>query len=306
MKLRSIFLTITLAAYAVTAGALAQTASPTPFATPEEAGQALLKAAESGDVAAVIRILGPSSKPLVESGDPVHDKMAHDVFVRAARTSLKTETDPINPDLVFLLVGEDEFPLPIPLHKSGDKWTFDADYGKLELLARRIGTNELNAIDICLGYVDAQLEYAEVDRTGRGMHEYARKLISTPGKKDGLYWESKPGEPESPVAEAMARAAAAGYSISDKPAPFHGYYFRVLTAQGPAADEGARNYIVSDYMIGGFALVGWPAEYGTSGIKTFIVNQSGVVYEKDLGPNTAALAKQITVYNPDKSWTAVR
>lgn len=306
MNLRSIIRRTVLMLGTIASLAYAQATAPAQFASPEEAGQALLKAAQSGDLAAAIKVLGSSAKELVQSGDPVHDNAIRESFVRHATASMKTEQDPMNADLVFLLVGEEEFPLPIPLRQTGGKWAFDVDYGKLELLARRIGSNELDAIEVCLGYVDAQLEYAEVDRTGRGMHEYARKIVSTPGKQDGLYWESKPDEPESPVAEAMAEAAAQGYDVSGKPAPFHGYYFRILTAQGPDASGGARNYIVSNYMIGGFGLIAWPAQYGSSGIKTFIVNQDGVVYEKDLGPNTPALAKQITAYNPDKSWRESR
>jgi hypothetical protein len=206
----------------------------------------------------------------------------------------------VNPDRVTLLIGTIEWPIAVPIMRKSGRWSFDIQEGKAEIRRRTIGGNELDAIEICLGYVEAQQSYAESDRDGNGVLEYAKKIVSSEGRKDGLYW---PGE-DSPVAAGFAKAAAQGYTASPggSPRPYHGYFYKVLLSQGPDAAGGAQDYVVHGLMIGGFALVAWPAEYGVSGIKSFIVNQDGIVYEKDLGPNTGSLAKALTRFNPDKSW----
>ena len=194
-------------------------------------------------------------------------------------------------------------PFPVPLDRNkARQWYFDAERGKMEVLARHIGRNELNAVEVCRGYVEAQMAYANVDRDADGNLEYAQRIVSSPGKQDGLYWEGAPG---SLVPKSFAGAAEAAAEAGKKQQPYHGYYYRILKSQGPAAEGGAVNYVVKGEMIGGFALVAWPAEYGVSGVKTFVVNHRGIVYEKDLGPTTGVLARQITQFNPDKSWHPV-
>ena len=268
------------------------------FATPQEAAQALIDAAEHNDVAALLKVLGPDGKDIVISGDPAEDTKHRAEFARSAHQKLRIDQD--NPLNTILVVGEQEWPFPIPLVEKDGKWRFDPAKGRLEILARRIGANELNAIDICRGYVEAQQEYAAEDRDKDGVLEYAQKIVSSPGKHDGLYWDGA-----TIVPKAFAEAAESWAKQGNKIQPFHGYYFRVLKAQGPDAQGGALNYVVKGEMIGGFALVAWPAEYGVSGIRAFIVDHHGVVYQKDLGAGTAALAKQMTRFNPDKSWQAV-
>jgi len=219
------------------------------------------------------------------------------------RDGLRIDTEPGNPDRATLIVGDNDWPFPVPLVRKSGQWRFDAAQGKTEILARRIGRNEITAIDVCRGYVEAQMEYAANDRDARGILTYAQNIISTPGKKNGLYWE---GEPTNLVPKSFADAAAAMLpEQGKKPVPYHGYYFHILKAQGPDAAGGAMDYVVNGEMIGGFALVAWPAEYGVSGIKTFLVSHHGVVYEMDLGPTTATLARAMTRFNPDKTWKAV-
>jgi hypothetical protein len=251
-------------------------------------------------VDAITALLGPGSADILRTGDSVQDKDLLDTFNRQAAEKTQLMADEMNPDRIVLLLGAEAWPFAVPLVRKNGRWYFDVQQGKAEVRNRIIGSNELDVIEICRGYVEAQEQYAEADRTGDGILDYARKLISSPGKKDGLYW---PGE-DSPVAQAFARAAEERYPVGSgtTPAPYHGYFFKILTAQGPDAEDGARDYIAHGLMIGGFALVAWPAEYGVSGIKTFIVNQEGTVFEKDLGPQTSALAKAMTKFNPDKSW----
>jgi hypothetical protein len=201
-----------------------------------------------------------------------------------------------------LVYGDDDFPFAIPIVKKGEQWHFDTDAGRSEILARRIGRNELATIQVCLAYVDAQREYGSTDRDGDGLFEYAQKFRSTPGKEDGLYWPSEPGQPESPLGELVADARSEGYAGKPQGSPYHGYLFKLLKAQGPHAEGGAYDYVVRGNMIGGFALVAYPAQYGVSGIMTFVVNHDGVVYSKDLGPNTTKLAAAMTRYDPDSSW----
>jgi len=278
---------------------VAQTGGPATFNSPEEARDALMQAAEKG-LDSVKALFGPGSEGIVRSGDEVADQNVVARFRQLAAEKTVLEPDPMSPDRVTLLIGTIEWPLAVPIVRKGSRWSFDIQEGKAEIRRRTIGGNELDAIQICRGYVEAQESYAEVDRDGNGVLEYAKKVVSSEGQKDGLYW---PGE-DSPVAAGFAKATAQGYAASSSgaPRPYHGYFYKVLLAQGPEARGGAQDYVVHGLMIGGFALVAWPAEYGVSGIKTFVVNQDGVVYEKDLGPATATAAKAITRFNPDKSW----
>ncbi len=270
-----------------------QPAQQRTFATPLEAIQATIDAAEYNDSAALLQLFGPDGKDILESGDPAQDKDSRAEFVRSAHEKLQIETDPTNPDRVTFAVGDQDWPFPVPLVRKDGKWRLDPVSGRLEILARRIGKNELDAMEICRGYVEAQLDYASKDRDKDGVLEYAQTIMSSPGKPDGLYSENAP----SLVTKAFALAAGAV-----KAEPYHGYYFRILKSQGPDAAGGALDYVVKGNMIGGFALVAWPADYGVSGIQTFIINHEGIVYGKDLGANTGVLARQMTRFNPDKSW----
>lgn len=276
------------------------------FASPEEAVQALVEAVKAGDTKALAAILGPESRPLIRSGDKVANKQARERFVRAFEQSntLEKPTD----TRAVLLIGQDEWRLPIPVVKEGDAWRFDTAAGKEEILNRRIGRNELNTVQVCLAYVDAQREYARVPREGDGLLKYAMKFRSDEGKQNGLYWRAMEGEVPSPLGVLVANARAEGYSrktSGGKPAPYHGYLYRILTAQGPGAPGGAYDYVVNGKMIGGFALVAYPARYGVSGVMTFIVNHQGVVYEKDLGTDTEQIARAMQTYNPDDTWKTV-
>jgi len=272
------------------------------FGTPKEAGVALIDAASHG-LDALRTLFGPESGDIVRTGDEVQDKKLLADFNKRAAEKIQMVPDETNPDLITVLLGEDEYPFAVPLVRQNGRWHFDVQEGKLEMRRRVIGSNELDVIQVCLGYVEAQLEYAEQDRTGNGIPEYAQRIISSPGHKDGLYW---PGE-DSPVAENFARAVSEGYSApTTGQKAYRGYHFKILNAQGPDAEQGAQDYIVQGHMIGGFALVAWPAEYGVSGIKSFIVNQDGIVYQKDLGPKGAAVAQAMTKFNPDKSWEPVQ
>ncbi len=296
---------ITMAAVALAAGiglipAAAQTGQKT-FATPQEAAQALIDAAAANDAAAMLQIFGPGGKDIVESGDAAADKDGRAHFAELARQKMQVEVDE-DKDRATLIVGPDNWPMPVPIVLDKEKWHFDAAVGRVEVLARRIGRNETTALEVCRAYVEAQMEYASRDRTAAGTLQYAQKILSSPGKKDGLYWE---GEPDNLVPKAFADASAAMISEGKKPEPYHGYYFHLLKAQGPDAEGGARDYVVKGKMIGGFALIAYPAEYGVSGIQTFIVNHQGKVYEKDLGAATGALARQIARFNPDKTWKLV-
>jgi hypothetical protein len=269
------------------------------FATPLDAIQAVIDAAEKNDSAALLQLFGPNGKDILESGDPAQDKDARTEFARSAKEKLQIEKDPTNPDRVTFAVGEQDWPFPVPLVRSKDgKWRLDPVTGRLEILARRVGRNELNAMEICRGYVEAQLDYASEDRDKDGVLEYAQTISSSPGKQDGLYSDNAP----SLVSKAFAAAAGSG---ATKAEPYHGYYFRVLKSQGPDAIGGALDYVVKGNMIGGFALVAWPAEYGVSGVQTFIINHEGILYGKDLGVNTPVLARQMTRFNPDKSWRRI-
>lgn len=272
------------------------------FATPREAAQALAGAAAQNDTAAMLKIFGPAGRDIVESGDAAEDKAGRARFADLAKAKLDVSVEPGNPNRATLIVGPQDWPFPVPLVRKNDQWSFDAAAGRVEVLARRVGRNEMTAIDVCRGYVEAQLEYSAQDRNGDGVLQYAQKLVSSPGKKDGLYWE---GESDNLVPKAFADAAAAMFAEGKKPVPYHGYYFHILKAQGPDAQGGAMDYVVKGKMIGGFALIAYPAEYEVSGIKTFLVGHQGVVYERDLGTATATLARQIVTFNPDKTWKAI-
>jgi hypothetical protein len=271
------------------------------FATPREAAQALLDAAEHNDTAAMLKLFGPEGKDIVESGDAAEDQRSRADFARRAHEKLEIQTEPSNPNRATIIVGSENWPMPVPLIATNGQWHFDPSEGRLSILARRIGRNELTAIDVCRAYVEAQTEYASRDRLANGTLEYAQNINSSPGKKDGLYWQ---GEPTTLVPKAFADAAAA-IAETRKPVPYHGYHFRILKAQGPDAPGGAIDYVVKGKMIGGFALLAFPEEYGVSGVKTFIVNHQGIVYQKDLGPMTATLTRQMTRFNPDKTWKRV-
>ena len=274
------------------------------FATPEEAFTALVDAIKANDRKALLAMLGSDGGPLVSSGDEVADRNTGQRFAAEYDRAHRFEG---GGGKVVLYVGQDDFPFPIPLVPDGPAWRFDTRAGKEEIVNRRIGRNELDTIQVCLAYVDAQREYYSEDRNADGLREYARDFASTPGKHDGLFWEARPGEKPSPLGPLVAGARAAGYGPGRGRggAPYHGYYYRILTAQGPDAPGGAYDYLARGRMIGGFALVAFPAQYGVSGVMTFIVNQDGIVYQKDLGPNTAALARAIKQFNPDSSWTRV-
>jgi len=273
------------------------------FKTPEEAATALVGAAKSGDMKAITTVLGPDGDDIVSSGDEVADAATRAKFVTAydAKHTIAMEGD----SKAIMVIGPDDFPLPIPIIRKDGQWRFDTAAGREEILFRRIGENELDAIQSALAYVDAQDEYAEKDRTGAGINTYAQRIISQPEKKDGLYWPTSQGEDPSPLGELIAEATKQGYRVGGGRTPFHGYYFKILTRQGPAAPGGEADYVVNGKMIGGFALVAYPAEYRNSGVMTFIVNHAGTVFQKDLGPNTAQLAERMTSFNPDKSWQAV-
>ncbi len=275
------------------------------FASPEEAVTAFVDGMRAKDTKAVWAILG--GKGLLSSGDPVEDKADVARFIAAYDEKHKIEKP--SADKAVLSVGNGDWPFPIPVVKRGDLWYFDMKAGKEELFNRRIGRNELRVIDSLHAFVDAQREYAAKDRGGNGTMEFAQKFMSSPGKHDGLYWNAKEGEEDSPLGPFVASAAAMGYlkerGRSEKPRPFYGYYFRILKAQGPHATGGTYDYVVNGKMILGFACLAYPAKYGSSGIMTFIVNQEGVVYQKDLGKNTAKVANAIKRYDPDDTWKKV-
>jgi hypothetical protein len=274
---------------------------PRRFASPEEATGALVAALRAGDVTALVRIFGSDGRALLVSGDPVLDRQSRERFLNAYDTTSKLVAAGAT---TVLHVGPDEWPFPIPLVKQGDRWQFDVHRGRDEILARRIGRNELYTIETCLAYVDAQREYYTVDRNGDGILEYARRFASTPGARDGLYWPTQPGERPSPLGELVVRAREEGYRReADKPTPFHGYFYRILTAQGPSAPGGAYDYVTRGHMMAGFALVAFPARYGVTGVMTFIVNHDGIVHQKDLGPRTRAVVLAMRTFDPDRTWT---
>jgi len=276
---------------------------PERFATPEQAADALIEAAERFDVAALTRIFGRGQENVVLSGEAGRDRERAAAFAAQAHEKREISLSPLNPGRAFLLVGAQDWPFPVPIVKRGGQWSFDAPAGRLEMLNRRVGSNELDAIQICRGYVEAQYAYAYEKRQGYDVNQYAQHIISTPGTQDGLAWRNPDGSWGGPVGEPIARAIAQGYS--SKSEPYHGYFFKVLKGQGAAAPHGASDFVVEGAMIGGFALVAAPAKYGETGVKTFIVSQDAVVYEKDLGPTTLEQFRKMKLFNPDKSWAPV-
>lgn len=282
----------------------AAAAQPKTFASAEEAVKALMAAAKSNNDKEMLAIFGPGAKELIFSGDAAADRQRRARFIKAYDE--KNRLVQQGNDMI-LVIGNEDWPFPIPVMKKGDSWIFDIARGREEILNRRIGENELDAIQVCRAIVDAQREYAMKDRDKNGLLEYAQKFRSDAGKKNGLYWDSKAGEPQSPLGPITVQARGEGYrgNTSGGPTPYHGYFYRILTAQGKDAAGGAYSYLVKGKMIGGFAVVAYPAEYENSGVMTFIVNHDGKVFQKNLGSNTASIAKAMKEYNPDSSWTAV-
>ena len=299
------FIVFMVGAQPVANYAAAQTEGQRTFDTPAEGVKALMTALESNDNDKLLAVLGTDAKEIIYSGDPVNDKAEKAWFVEAykQRHSLLYS----GADKRILTVGANDWPLAIPLVYSERKWYFDSAAGKDEMLYRRIGSNELGAIAAARGVVAAQRDYHAKGHDGQPAGQYAQRLASEPGKHDGLYWETQPGEPASPAGPLLAQASSGGYSLNaaGKLAPYHGYYYRLLTAQGPSAPGGAKSYLVDDKLTRGFALVAYPAEYRNSGVMTFIVDKDGVVYQKDMGEKTAELGKAIDSFNPDSTWTKV-
>jgi hypothetical protein len=284
-------------------GATAADLKQKTFKSPDEAVKALIESVRAKDKEELLAIFGPSGKEIISSGDEVADREMGERFVKAYEEANKVVSE--SDTKMVLHVGKEDYPFPIPILKKGGIWFFDTQAGKEEILNRRIGRNELSTIQVCLAYVDAQREYARRG-PGGGLMEYAQKFISEKGKKDGLYWETKEGEEESPIGPFVSRAVKEGYTKKgDKPIPYHGYYFRILKAQGKNAAGGAYDYVIKGKMIGGFAMVAYPAQYGVSGVMTFIVNHDGVVYEKDLGKETEKVASALKKFDPDKTWKRV-
>jgi len=270
------------------------------FATPKEAADAFVQAAGNFDVPALDQILGPSGEDLIASEDTVRDKNIALAFAAKAHEKNSVVIDPKNPDRATLVVGNDDWPLPIPIVKRNGTWLFDTTAGRQEILYRRIGSNELDAIEICRNYVEAQHQYAMEKHDGARVNQYAQRIISTDGKHDGLVWWNPDKTLAGPIALGIAEALQEGYT--DKSKPYHGYFFKILKGQGPAAPLGKLDFVVEGAMIGGFALAAAPADYRVTGVETFIVSYEGVVYQKDLGPETLKIFKEMELYNPDKSW----
>jgi len=260
----------------------------------------MILAVKNDDVAALLEIFGPAGKDFVSTGDDVQDKNSRAAFAILAHEKMNVETDTHYPNRAILSIGSEDWPVPVPIVKQGGKWHFDSQAGRTEILDRRIGADELDAINICRGYVEAQKEYASEIRDDSGVNQYAQRIISTPGKHDGLAWRNADGSEGGPIGEVIANAIAEGYPRGS--GPYHGYYFRTLKGQGAAAPLGQLDYVVEGLMIGGFALVAWPSDYQVTGVQTFIVSYDGIVYQKDLGPDTAKIAAAMELYNPDKTW----
>ena len=293
---------LTAAAFTMASGAGAQRT----FSTPDEAAAALAAAWQNGSTDSLLEILGPQGEKLVRSGDPVAERVARERLASAYAEQhlLDTESD----DKVQIVLGKNYWPYPIPLVRQRDGWVFDVKTGAEQILDRRIGRNELDAIEVCRVYVRAQFDYSARDPDGTGLHAYAQRVASSNGGHDGLYWPATTGSLESPLGPLVAAAEAQDYGAASAAGqtPFHGYYYRILTRQGAHAAGGAHDYLVDGHLTGGFALLAFPAKYGASGVMTFIVNEAGIVYEKNLGPDTASMAAGITQYDPDRSWNVVR
>jgi len=285
---------------ATCSSAVAQAQTPKMFNSPDDAAKALIDAASNNDASDLTAILGSASRGVLTSGNAAQDQEERREFAKLAAAKHHVEHSSINNSTAVLLVGNEDWPFPVPLIRTGQQWHFDPQSGTVEIHARQIGENELDVIEICAGYVSAQENYAQQKPSGKGVPAYAQKIMSSPGNKDGLY---QPGASPELVPEGFA-IADAGSRDRDKK-PYHGYYFRVLREQGPNAPGGAHKYVVGNNMIGGFALIAWPAEYGVTGIHAFIVSHDDQVFEKDLGSRTGSMAPTIVKYDPDSSWTLV-
>jgi len=281
----------------------AQTGNGTGFATAQEAVDALVTAAEKYDEKRLQEILGPNSNDIIHTGESARDREMATEFATQARAKQSLTKDPNNANRMILNIGSDGWQFPVPLVKVAGKWYFDSKAGREEVVLRRIGRNELDAIEICHGYVEAQYEYAMMKRKESSVNQFAQRIISTPGTQDGLAWQNTDGTWDGPIGENIAKAIARGYTSRNE--PYRGYFYQVLKGQGPAAPLGELDYVVKGVMIGGFALLATPAQYRVTGVKTFMVSQDGVVYEKDLGPNTLEIARRIDRFNPDPSWIPV-
>ncbi len=275
------------------------------FASPDAAAEALLRAARGEDAAPLAALFGAHGVDILSSGDEVEDKHNRAAFI--AKAAEKLVTEPAGENQAILYAGKDHWPFPVPLVKTAAGWRFDADQGKQEIVNRRVGRNELHTLSVVNGYVEAQFDYANADHDGDGVAEYAQKLASEPGQHDGLFWEEEPGQPPSPMGPLVAEARGEGYAIKggENPVPYHGYYYRILARQGADAPGGKYDYVINGNMIAGFGLVAFPADYGGSGVMTFIVNHQGKIHQKDLGPKTAELAKAMREYNPGPGWELV-
>jgi hypothetical protein len=276
---------------------------PTSFPSAQAAADALVAAAAAQDVPALTALFGSDGKLLVDSGDEVQDRNDRAHFAELAKEKLSVVVDPKDPTRATVTVGPDAWPFPVPLVDKGGKWTFAAKAGLQEIVDRRVGANELDAIEVLRGFVEAEQEYASSDHDADGVKEYAQKVISSTGKRDGLVWANADGTLAGPISEAIARAIAEGYT--DKTKPWHGYHFRILKKQGKNAPLGAMDYVIKGHMLGGFALVAWPAAYRSSGVKTFTVSHDGVVHEQDLGKDTARIVSKMDAYDPGPGWVVV-
>jgi hypothetical protein len=300
----TLFIAATFVVLLLPGFSLAETGGQRTFASPEEVVTALVDALKTEDTKTLAAIFGPGSEDILSSGDPVADKAEHEQFLK--RYEQKNRLEEETTGKMTLSIGNEDWPFAIPIVKEAGTWRFDTGAGREEILARRIGRNELDVIQVCLAYVDAQREYARKDRNADGYREYAQKFMSDPGKQDGLYWEAEEGDEQSPFGPLLAAAQEEGYPgrpAGSEPVPYHGYYYRILKSQGKNAPGGANDYTVNGKMIGGFAMVAYPADYANSGVMTFIVNHDDVVYQKDLGENTEELVKAMTLFDPDATWT---
>jgi hypothetical protein len=275
---------------------------PSSYKSPDDAVRALLSAAEKADMAALTKVLGSEANDIIFTGEPAREAELFAAFTEQARAKKTVSMDPKDKNRAYLLIGQNDWPFALPMVKHGSSWSFDSAAGRQELLYRRIGENELDAIQICLGFVEAQHEYALEKHDNSPVNQYAQRIISTPGKQDGLAWQNPDGTWGGPVGENAARAIEKGYSQGD---PYHGYYFKVLKGQGKAAPMGEMDFVFKGMMLGGFAVVAFPAEYDVTGVKTFMVSHDGIVYEKDLGLKTSEEAKKIELFNPDDTWQPV-